>query len=230
VIGVADPNPVAAGGAAVLRTAGVDVDFVQSPESMRVNEAWLHSMHHGRPFVTLKLATSLDGRVAGAAGEETSISNQASRQRVHALRARVDAVLVGTNTAEVDDPRLNVRLGEVGVQPLRFVMGERDLPGHLWMFTEGRPAEQLRTRDPHQAVAELHERHIRHLLLEGGAILARAFLEAGLVDECIWITAPKVFGRGPTALGAPPLDAVLGWTRQDTVDVEGDLWNYLRPV
>lgn len=230
VIGVADPNPVAAGGAIMLRTAGVDVDFVMSPESRAVNEAWLHAMATGRPFVTLKLATTIDGRVAAAEGVETSISNEATRLRVHQLRARVDAVLVGANTAEVDDPQLNVRALEVPIQPRRFVMGQRELPGHLWMFTEGAPAEQLRTRSPEAALAALHARQIRHLLIEGGPTLARAFLQAGLVEECIWITAPKVFAAGPSAIGAPPLRETLAWNRRETVDVEGDLWSYLRPV
>lgn len=230
VFGVADPNPVAAGGAAMLRTAGVDVDFVASPESEAVNEHWLHAMRHDRPFVTLKMATTLDGRVAAAAGTETSISNAASRVRVHELRARVDAILVGTSTAEIDDPRLNVREVETQSQPRRFVMGHRELPGHLWMFTEGVPAEQVRTHDPVEALATLHAHRIRHVLVEGGPSIARAFLEAGLVDECIWITAPKVFETGPSAVGSPGLEAVITWSRRDTVDVEGDLWSYLRPL
>lgn len=230
VIGVADPNPIAAGGAAMLRTAGVDVDFVASPESAAVNEAWLHAMRSGRPFVTLKMATTLDGRVAATTGVETPISNAASRLRVHELRARVDAVLVGTGTAEIDDPRLTVREVAVLVQPRRFVMGHRELPGHLWMFTEGVPAEQLRTQDPVAALAVLHAHQIRHVLLEGGPTLARAFLQAGLVDECIWITAPKVFAAGPSAIGSPALESVHSWSRRETVDVEGDLWSYLRPV
>lgn len=230
VVGVPDPNPIAAGGAVMLRTAGVDVDFIDSVESEEVNEAWLHAMRHARPFVTLKLATTLDGRVAAADGVETAISGPASRQRVHALRARVDGILVGAATAEIDDPHLDVREAEVQRNPLRFVMGERDLPGHLWMFTSGIPAEQLRTHAPALALEQLHARRVRHLLIEGGPTIARAFLEAGLVDECIWITAPKVFGAGPSAMGAPALAQVSHWTRRNTVDVEGDLWSYLRPA
>ena len=230
VIAVAEPNPVAAGGADTMRAAGVAVDFVECPEAEAVNEHWLHAMRNARPFVTLKLATTLDGRVAAADGVETSISNAASRRRVHELRSRVDAVLVGAGTAVVDDPQLTVREAECQRQPKRFVMGERDLPGHLWMFTTGEAAEQLRTRDPRAALAALHERQIRHLLIEGGPTVARAFLEAGLVDECIWVTAPKVFGAGPSAVGSPALDAVSAWLRRDTADVEGDLWSYLRPA
>ncbi len=229
VIGSRDPNALAAGGTEVLRAAGVQVDVVVSPESLKVNEHWLHAMTRGRPFVTLKLATSLDGRVTAATGRETAISNAASRVRVHELRSRVDAILVGTETAAVDDPHLNVREVASERQPLRFVMGERELPGHLWMFTEGIPAEQLRTRDPHAVLETLQVREVRHLLLEGGPTVARAFLEAGLVDECIWITAPTVLGEGPSAVGTPGLAQVLTWNRAATVDLDGDLWSYLRP-
>lgn len=229
IIGSRDPNLEAAGGAEVLSAAGVLVEVVASPESMLVNEHWLHAMTHRRPFVTLKLAASLDGRVAAATGAETAISNAASRVRVHELRSRVDAVLVGTQTAAVDDPQLNVREVSTERQPLRFVMGERELPGHLWMFTSGIPAEQLRSRDPQTVLATLHAREVRHLLLEGGPTVARAFLEAGLVDECIWITAPIVLGQGPSAVGSPGLAEVLTWERAATVDLDGDLWSYLRP-
>ena len=230
VIAVADPNPVAAGGAEVLRSAGIDVAFVDAPAARHVNEHWLHAMRHGRPFVTLKLATSLDGRVAAAEGVETRISNDDSRRRLHALRARVDAILIGTNTAVVDDPHLDVREVEVQQQPRRFVMGERELPSDLWMLTSGTAAEQFRTRDPHAVLSALHDRQIRHVLIEGGPTLARVFVEANLVDECVWITAPIVLGSGPSALGEPALDAVHRWSRTETLDVAGDLWSYLRPA
>ena len=228
VIGVPDPHPLAAGGALVLHRAGIAVDFIDSLASAAVNEHWLHAMRHGRPFVTLKLASTLDGRVASAHGEETAISNAASKRRVHELRARVDAVLVGSGTAVVDDPRLDVRGLVPQRQPRRFVMGTRRLPSGLQVLHGDEPGVQLRTRDPHGALALLHAADVRHVLLEGGPTLATAFLEAGLVDECIWITASTVFGAGPLALA--PLGRVHRWRRVATDDVEGDLWSQLRPV
>lgn len=229
VIAVPDPTGNAGGGADVLRAAGIDVEFHVSNAARSVNEHWLHAMERGRPFVTLKLATSVDGRVAAAQGIETRISNAASTQRVHALRARVDGILVGTNTAVVDDPALTVRHGHVERQPQRFVMGLRDLPAHLQLMTGDAPAVQLRTHDPHMVMTELAERRIRHLLVEGGPRIARAFVEAGLVDELVWITAPVVFGDGPLALGAEPLASLRRWSRVMTADLEGDLWSVLRP-
>lgn len=229
VIAVADPTPRAGGGADRLTAAGVDVEFVASEAARRVNEHWLHAMEHGRPFVTLKLATSADGRVAGAAGVETQISNKHSSYRVHELRARVDGILVGTETAIVDDPGLTARGVPVHKQPQRFVMGMRTLPDTLQLFSSREPALQLHTHDPHLALQRIGKRNVRHLLVEGGPTIARCFVEAGLVDEIIWITAPVVLGDGPLAMGPAPLTALHRWNRISTIDVDGDLWSYLRP-
>ena len=229
VVAVADPTSRAGGGAEVLRSAGITVDFIASDAARSVNEHWLHAMEHGRPFITLKLATSIDGRVAAATGVETAISNHLSRRHVHALRSRVDAVLVGTNTAVVDDPALTVREVQTEQQPRRFVMGNRELPTSLQLFAGPLPAEQLRTRDPQEVVRELGQRQIRHLLIEGGPTIARIFIEAGLVDELIWITAPIVLQDGPLALGDAPLASLRRWNRSFTADYDGDLWSVLRP-
>lgn len=224
-----DPNPVAAGGAAVLRAAGVQVDLLPSADAARVNESWLHAMRKQRPFVTLKLATSLDGRVAAAVGVETAISNATVRRHVHALRARVDGILVGTATAMVDDPALTVRDAPTTRQPARFVMGLRDLPDVLQMLQAPEPATQLRTRQPGEALQALQAREIRHVLVEGGPTVARAFVDAGLVDELIWITAPIVLGDGPLAMGTGLLEPARHWRRVETLDLDGDLWSRLRP-
>ena len=229
VIAVADPSADAGGGAAVLRAAGVDVEFVASESARDVNEHWLHSMVHGRPFVTLKLATSTDGRVAAADGVETQISNAASRKRVHELRARVDAILVGTNTAVVDDPELTVRYAHTDQQPKRFIMGKRPLPTTLRALQSPEPATQLSTHSPHSALDVLAELRVRHLLVEGGPTIARAFIEAGVVDEIVWITAPVVLNDGPFALGDTPLESLHRWNRVHTEDLDGDLWSVLRP-
>ena len=229
VIGVRDPNPVAAGGSEVLRERGVRVDIVPTEEAASVNEHWLHAMREQRPFVTLKFATSLDGRVAAAVGHETRISGPAATRRVHELRARVDGILVGTNTAIVDDPALTARDVPVQRQPRRFLMGRRELPAGLLAFEGTEPALQLSTHDPAEALAILHSLDIRHLLVEGGPTIARAFVEADLVDELVWITAPVVLGDGPHAMGERLLDRVHRWQRVETLDLDGDLWSRMRP-
>lgn len=231
VIGARDPNPIASGGIDTLRAAGIEViEGVGTAAAEAVNEHWLHAMRTGRPFVTLKLATSLDGRVAAAAGVETAISGPESKREVHRLRSAVDAVLVGTATAVTDDPGLDVRLVRSERQPLRCVMGLRELPAHLQLLHGELPALLLRTHTPAAALAQLHARQIRHVLVEGGPTVARAFVEAGLVDECIWITAPRVLGAGPLAMGTQPFDSAVGWQRTDTRLVGDDLWSILRPL
>ncbi|HEU5455883.1 MAG TPA: bifunctional diaminohydroxyphosphoribosylaminopyrimidine deaminase/5-amino-6-(5-phosphoribosylamino)uracil reductase RibD, partial [Nocardioides sp.] len=129
-----DANPVAAGGADALRAAGVEVEGgLLLDEARHLNRAWTFAVEHGRPFVTWKFATTLDGRSAAADGTSRWVSSRAARLDTHRLRAQCDTILVGTNTVEVDDPELTVR-DEVDDplprQPLRAVMGMRDLdPG-----------------------------------------------------------------------------------------------------
>ena len=126
-----DPNPEAAGGAEALRAAGVEVEAgVLADEAARLNRAWTFAVHHERPFVTWKLATTLDGRSAAADGTSRWISSEAARQDTHRLRAECDVLLVGTRTVEVDDPLLTVRDNwdrPVRHQPLRAVMGLREI-------------------------------------------------------------------------------------------------------
>src|SRR6478735_6608297 len=129
-----DPNPAAAGGADTLRAAGVQVESgLLTVESGLLNKVWTFAVEHGRPFVTWKFATTLDGRSAAADGTSRWVSSLAARRDTHRLRALCDVMLVGTNTVAVDDPALTVRDDEdrpLAEQPLRVVMGERDLdPG-----------------------------------------------------------------------------------------------------
>src|SRR5690606_38602023 len=140
----------------------------------------------GRPFVTLKIATTLDGRVAAADGSSRWITSAESRAHAHALRTEVDAIAVGTGTALTDDPALTARTREGDLaahQPLRVVVGDRDVPAAARLRGPGGELVQVRTHDPAQVLAALHAREVRHLLVEGGPTLASAFLRAGLVDE-----------------------------------------------
>ena len=209
VFAQADPNPVAAGGAATLRAAGVEVEAgLLADEARALNEVWTFAVEHRRPFVTWKLATTLDGRSAAADGTSRWVSSAADRRDTHRLRAQCDVMLVGTSTVEVDDPLLTVRDANdrpLPHQPLRVVMGERDLdPGHrIFAPVPGVDAESLhlRTRDPHAALADLFARDRQHVFLEGGPTLAAAFLRAGLVDEVVAYVAPMFLGAGRSSVG-----------------------------
>lgn len=217
-----DPNPTASGGASRLRAAGVEVlGGVLADEAATLNQAWTFAITHGRPFVTWKFATTLDGRSAAADGTSRWVSSRAARSDAHRLRAGCDAILVGTNTVVVDDPQLTVRDDDdrpLAHQPLRVVMGERALPEGHRVFDGAAATVRLRTQDPAAALADLHRREIRHVFLEGGPTLAAAFLRAGLVDEVVAYVAPTLVGGGRPAvadLGITTLADALRFTVGD---------------
>ena len=140
VFAEADPNPVAAGGSATLREAGVEVEQgLLADEARALSRIWTFAVERGRPFVTWKFATTLDGRSAAADGTSRWVSGRAARLDTHRLRALCDVMLIGTNTVAVDDPQLTVRDEHdqpLPVQPLRAVMGERDLPDTKRVFDD----------------------------------------------------------------------------------------------
>ncbi len=209
VFAESDANPVAAGGRARLEEAGIEVEAGLLAEEAEALAAVYRLMkREQRPFVTWKLATTLDGRSAATDGTSRWVSGRAARLDTHRLRSLCDTVLVGTNTVAVDNPRLTVRDDAdrpLAVQPLRAVMGVRDLSTDRQVFdadlAHGAAAVHLRTRDPHAALAELFALGRQHVFLEGGPTLAAAFLTAGLVDEIVVYVAPMFLGSGLNAVG-----------------------------
>lgn len=200
-----DPNPVAAGGAEALRAAGIAVEAgVMEPVARGINKAWTFAVEHERPFVTWKFAATLDGRSAASDGTSRWISGSEARRDTHILRAECDVLLVGTGTVLIDDPQLNVR-DELDQprphQPLRAVMGQRDVPADRRIFAGPGEARHLETRDPADALQQLYADGRRHVWLEGGPTLAAAFLTAGLVDEVVAYIAPTFLGAGASAVG-----------------------------
>lgn len=203
---VADPNPKAAGGADVLRAAGVEVASGVLAEEVRRGplRAWLHFARTGRPHVTWKYAASLDGRVAAGDGTSRWISSEESRAEVHELRTKVDAIMVGSGTVRTDDPRLTARLArpvqDGGRQPLRVVVGMGDLPPGARVLDDEAETMHLRTHDPDVVLGALAARGVVDVLLEGGPTLAGAFAGARRVDRVLAYIAPKFLGDGPSAL------------------------------
>jgi diaminohydroxyphosphoribosylaminopyrimidine deaminase/5-amino-6-(5-phosphoribosylamino)uracil reductase len=218
-----DTNPVADGGAEALRAAGVQVEAgLLLDEARALNRAWTFAVEHGRPYVTWKFATTLDGRSAAVDGSSRWISSRAARLDTHRLRSECDVVLVGSNTVVVDDPQLTVR-DEVDQpvprQPLRAVMGERELPADRRVFDDRAETVHLRTRDPHAALAELFARDRQHVFLEGGPTLAAAFLAAGLVDEVVAYVAPMLLGGGRPAVADLGITSIADAWHFPVVDV-----------
>ncbi|MEG9247968.1 bifunctional diaminohydroxyphosphoribosylaminopyrimidine deaminase/5-amino-6-(5-phosphoribosylamino)uracil reductase RibD [Arthrobacter sp. Soc17.1.1.1] len=223
-----DGNAAAAGGARQLRAAGIDcIGGLEAGRAQALNERWTDGLADRRPFVTLKSAQSLDGRVAAPDGTSQWITGAEARADGHRLRTLADAVLVGTGTVLADDPRLTARQDAALSAPLssplpagrpglRVVMGERPVPDGAAVRGEG--FLHLPTRDVHEVLDALHGRGVRHLLVEGGPRIASAFLRAGVVDEVFSYVAPLLLGDGAAAfpaLGVTTLAAASRWQLDD---------------
>jgi diaminohydroxyphosphoribosylaminopyrimidine deaminase / 5-amino-6-(5-phosphoribosylamino)uracil reductase len=228
---VEDPNPLVSGrGFAALREAGVETSVgLLAAEADRLNEKYCHSLRRGRPFVHLKLATSLDGRIATSTGDSRWITGEEARARVHLLRHEYDAILVGAGTAIKDDPLLTDRSGRPRHRPLlrvvldpllalapdsKLALSAGESPVLVFACAEadagraaalgGRGVEVVNAADGGRemmaVLAELHRRAIQGLLVEGGANVAGRLLRSGLVNKASFFVAPLVLGGD--ALGA----------------------------
>ena len=184
VVGARDPSQL---GSDRLRELGVEVELLDLWEARRQNEAWLTWSRLERPFVTYKVAVTLDGRVAVPGSRW--VTGEESRRLVHELRARSDAVAVGMGTVRADAPRLDARDVDASRQPRRLAFGRGPLP-------EGSELE-LRARVPEEELRTLAREGVQSLLLEGGPTLATAFLERDLVDKLLVFVAPTLGGDGP---------------------------------
>jgi diaminohydroxyphosphoribosylaminopyrimidine deaminase/5-amino-6-(5-phosphoribosylamino)uracil reductase len=211
VAGCRDPNPEAGGGLERIEAAGIDVELDDRFEARRQNEAWRVWIRERRPFVTYKVAATLDGRVV-VPGRRW-VSGSESRRLVHELRATSDAVAVGMGTVRADGPRLDARDVPVVRQPRRLAFGRGPLP-------VGSDLELL-SRPIREELATLGADGVQSLLLEGGPTLATAFLAEGVVDKLLVFLAPILAGAGPHLLG--PLAAPLGAARLTSRRIGDDI-------
>ncbi|SFQ50885.1 diaminohydroxyphosphoribosylaminopyrimidine deaminase / 5-amino-6-(5-phosphoribosylamino)uracil reductase [Amycolatopsis arida] len=228
---VADPNPAAAGGAATLRAAGVDVraGLLAGEVAAGPLRAWLHFARTGRPHVTWKYAATLDGRSAAADGTSRWLSGAESRAEVHRLRGMVDAVVAGIGTVLADDPRLTARTPDGALaarQPLRVVVGFGEVPAGARVLDGAAETLRVRSHDPHAVLTTLAERGVVDVLLEGGPRVAGAFAAAGRIDRILAYVAPLLLGAGPAALGEAGVSTVTEahrWTVEGVTMRGGDV-------
>lgn len=220
--GVADPNPAAAGGAETLRRAGVLVTGGVAADEITSGplQPWLHRQQHGRPFVTVKLATTIDGRIAAPDGTSKWITGPGARAVAHRQRSRIDAIVVGTGTALADDPSLTARRPDDTLydhQPIRVVVGDREVPDGAKLRDGVAPFVHVRSHDPAAVLDALDD--ALWVLVEGGATLVGAFFAADLVDELAVFVAPTVLGAGRNAVDIPGITTLAGARRFETREV-----------
>ena len=218
---IPDPNPIAAGGMEKLRAAGIDVVVgVETDRAMELNAPFLNRFTSRRPWVTLKLATTIDGAIADSTGHSNWITGEESRREVHRMRAGNDAIAVGMRTLITDDPRLSARTTpEPRRQPARIIFGRgkampltsRIVEGahehRTYLVTHEEDADTLtalrragveviEARDLNESLVQIKSRGIDSLLVEGGAGLAAEFIERGCVDRLVIFQAPLLLGQG----------------------------------
>ena len=235
-----DPNPLVSGrGIQKLEAAGIEVvTGLRADEGETVNKRFFTFMRRQRPYIILKWAETADGYIARKNFDSRWISNAYSRQLVHQWRAYEDAIMVGTNTALHDDPKLNVREW-TGKDPLRIVIDRNlKLPETLQLFSDGKPTicfnnldstqkesvEYIRVEEKNPLACMMHslyQKNIQSVIVEGGASLLNSFLEEGLWDEIRLFRSPTAFGEGI----ASPTKSAFGYLLTQPAeehDVEGD--------
>lgn len=259
VVAAADPfEQVDGRGLQRLREAGIEVEVgLLEAQARELNCGFYSRLQRGRPFVRLKLASSLDGRIALANGESRWVSGAEARQDVQYWRARSSAILSSARTVEIDDPHVTVRLDQPFVPPLRIVLAHRRLPpiGSRVFQDQAAPVllvappdllqglhwpseTQALSADQHgvdlrQLMRALAERGVNELHTECGGVLAAALLRAHLVDELLWYQAPRLLGGDARpalgALGLSALDEEGRWQLIDCRQLGQDLRLRLRP-
>jgi diaminohydroxyphosphoribosylaminopyrimidine deaminase/5-amino-6-(5-phosphoribosylamino)uracil reductase len=246
---IEDPNPVVSGkGFEHLRAVGVEVvTGILADEAAKQNEKFICWHKKQRPFVHLKLATSLDGRISVDRSVSTMLSGEAALKRVHDLRHEYDAILIGGNTASIDNPSLTDRSGKARRRPLvRVVLDNRlrlDLhsalvttAGEAPVIVASKSTEPLKTgvlkkhavdvvnldaRDIRAVLAEVYKREIQSVLVEGGSEVAASFWNEGYVDKATFIYSPVIIGgpEAPTAIGGLGTKSLDGVMRLTDITV-----------
>jgi len=207
IYAVADPNPIAAGGAQKLSDAGIVVEHRESADLEFVQRAWLHKERTGRPLMIWKVATTLDSKVAASDGTSQWITGPESREDVQELRAQSDAILIGTNTALVDNPHLIPRGHEA--RPVRVICGEQEVPATNKVFDNEARTVLVKSKSIPELIQVLSDEGFNQVLVEAGPTLGSALMASGKIDELIVYQAPKMLGAGKefvSHLGISTLD------------------------
>ena len=194
IYAITDPNPIAAGGAQLLTAAGITVEQQKSAELEFIQRAWLTKQLLGRPLMIWKVAMTLDSKVAASDGTSQWISGPESRDDVQVLRAQSDAIVIGTNTAIIDNPHLVPR-GHTA-RPVRIVCGEQVVPPTHNVFDEQARTITVKSKSIPELMKVLSDEGFNQVLVEAGPTLGSALMATGNIDELIIYQAPKLLGAG----------------------------------
>ena len=219
VYAVGDPNPIAAGGAQRMRDAGIEVESgVCETEARLENRAWLTKMELGRPRITWKIASTMDGKVAAADGSSKWITGEIARADVAKIRAQSDGIVTSTATVIADDPLLTSK--GIGKNPVRIVMGLTDIASDSKILGSEAETIQIKSHDFNELISLSNDRGFNQVLIESGPTFGTALLRADLVDEIILFQAPTFFGSGTPSVADLGITNVVGRLDFEIIDVE----------
>ena len=195
-----DPNPISQGSIEFLKANGVEVSQIKMPKKYEnINSRWFKSYEMNRPFVTAKIALTLDGKINDDSSKKLRITGKDAEIEVHTIRNGCDAIVTGTGTVLADNPRLNVRFPrkiKQANQPIRFIVGDREIPDEFFTKDESSQTQFCRNISPRIMLEELSRIDVRTVLLESGATLLTQFLNQDLVDELVVYMSPTAIGQG----------------------------------
>ena len=219
VYAISDPNPVAAGGSERLRGAGIEVESgIGEVQAIHENRAWLTKIEKGRPRITWKIASSMDGKVTAADGSSKWITGELARADVALIRSQADAIITSTATVIADDPLLTSK--GIGKNPLRIVMGLSEIKSYSKILGDDAETVLIKSHNFNELIALANDRGFNQLLIESGPTLGTALLREDLIDEIILFQAPTFLGSGTPSIGDLGISNISGRLDFEITDVE----------
>ena len=219
VYAVNDPNPAAAGGADRLRAAGIEVESgIGEVQARLENRAWLTKMELGRPRITWKIASTMDGKVAASDGSSKWITGELARTDVAHMRSQFDAIITSTATVIADDPLMTSK--GFGKNPVRIVMGRTEINTGAQIMDSSAETIFIKSQNFKDLIALANERGFNQVLIESGPTFGTALLREDLIDEIVLFQAPTLFGSGKPAIGDLGITHISGRLDFEISDVE----------
>ena len=219
VYAVSDPNPAAAGGADRLRAAGIEVESgIGEVQARLENRAWLTKMELGRPRITWKIASTMDGKVAASDGSSKWITGELARTDVAHMRSQFDAIITSTATVIADDPLMTSK--GFGKNPVRIVMGRTEINTGAQIMDSSAETIFIKSQNFKDLIALANERGFNQVLIESGPTFGTALLREDLIDEIVLFQAPTLFGSGKPAIGDLGITHISGRLDFEISDVE----------